>query len=115
MNVSKEMATSAKAHEFTNPKAFFDMFKDLFHAATTILTPLTQQNADMALQYCEHFIQTVLYSAIFNRTPRFCDPNLADDRNFLVGEALVFLLQAPKNTTAYNNASNLGFHPVGYL
>ena len=47
------MATSAKAHEFTNPKAFLDMFKDLFHAAITKLKPLTHQNADIALQYCE--------------------------------------------------------------
>ena len=47
------MATLAGAHEFTNPKAFLDLFKDLFHNATTILTPLTHQNADIALQYCE--------------------------------------------------------------
>jgi len=53
MNVSKEMATSAEAHEFTNPKVFLDMFKDLFYAAKTILKPLTHQNADIALQYCE--------------------------------------------------------------
>ena len=54
MNVSKEMATSAEAHDFTNPKAFFDLFKDLFHIVrTTILTPLTHQNADIALQYCK--------------------------------------------------------------
>ena len=54
MNVSKEMAASAEARDFTNPKAFFDLFKDLFHAVTTkILTPLTHQNADIALQYCK--------------------------------------------------------------
>ena len=54
MNVSKEMATSAEARDFTNPKAFFDLFKDLFHTVrTTILTPLTHQNADIALQYCK--------------------------------------------------------------
>jgi len=53
MNVSKEMAASAEANDFTNPKAFFDLFKDLFHVVTTILTPLTHQNADIALQYCK--------------------------------------------------------------
>ena len=53
MNVSKEMATLAEAHEFPNSKAFLDMFKDLFDATTTLLTPLTHQNADIALQYCE--------------------------------------------------------------
>ena len=53
MNVSKEMATSAEAREFTNPKAFLDLFKDLFHAVTTMLMPLTHQNADIALEYCE--------------------------------------------------------------
>ena len=54
MNVSKEMAASAEARDFSNPKAFFDLFKDLFHAVTTkILTPLTHQNADIALQYCK--------------------------------------------------------------
>jgi len=53
MNVSKEMAASAEANDFTNPKAFFDFFRDLFHVVTTILTPLTHQNADIALQYCK--------------------------------------------------------------
>ena len=53
MNVSKEMAASAEAREFTNPKAFLDLFKDLFHAVTTMLMPLTHQNADIALEYCE--------------------------------------------------------------
>lgn len=53
MNASEEMATSAEARDFTNSKAFFDLFKDLFHAVTTILTPLTHQNADIALQYCK--------------------------------------------------------------
>ena len=53
MNVSKELAASAEAGEFTNPKAFFDFFKELFHAVTTMLTPLTHQNADIALQYCK--------------------------------------------------------------
>ena len=53
MNVSKEMAASAEASEFTNPKAFLDLFKDFFHAVTTMLTPLTHQNADIALEYCK--------------------------------------------------------------
>ena len=53
MNVSKEMATSAEAQDFTNPKAFLDIFEDVFHAVTTLLTPLTHQNADIALQYCK--------------------------------------------------------------
>ena len=53
MNVSKEMASSAEAQDFTNPKAFLDMFKDLFHAVTVLLTPLTHQNAVIALQYCK--------------------------------------------------------------
>ena len=53
MNVSKEMASSAEAQDFTNPKAFLHMFEDLFHAVTTLLTPLTHQNADIALQYCK--------------------------------------------------------------
>ena len=53
MNVSIEFAASAEAGEFTNPKAFFDLFKELFHAVTTMLTPLTHQNADIALQYCQ--------------------------------------------------------------
>jgi len=53
MNVSKEMATSAEAQDFTNPKAFFDMFRDLFYAVTTILTPLSHRNADKALKYCK--------------------------------------------------------------
>ena len=53
MNVSKEMAASAEERDFTNPKAFFDLFKDLFHAVTKMLTPLTHQNADIALEYCK--------------------------------------------------------------
>ena len=56
MNVSKEMASSAEAQDFTNPKAFLDMFKDLFHAVTILLTPLSHQNADVALQYCKVYV-----------------------------------------------------------
>lgn len=51
MNVSQDMAVSAQAGNFTNPKAFHDMFRDLFQIVTRILTPLTLQNADVALQY----------------------------------------------------------------
>ena len=53
MNVSKELAASGEAGEFINPKAFFDLSKDLFHAVTTMLTPLTYKNADIALEYCK--------------------------------------------------------------
>ena len=53
MNVSQDMASSAQAGNFTNPKAFHDLFKDLFQIVTRILTPLTLQNANTALQYCE--------------------------------------------------------------
>ena len=53
MNVSKEMASSAEAQDFTNPKAFLDMFADLFDAVTILLKPLTHRNADIALQYCK--------------------------------------------------------------
>ncbi|KAL9982927.1 hypothetical protein ACROYT_G005042 [Oculina patagonica] len=112
MNVSQDMATSARAGNFTNPKAFHDMFKDLFHIVTRILTPLTLQNADSALQYCKHFIQTLLYNPIYGQKTPFCKPELAGNRNFLVGKALEFLRQAPKNTTAYNIGANLQFPPV---
>ncbi|KAL9982816.1 hypothetical protein ACROYT_G004923 [Oculina patagonica] len=113
MNVSQDLASSAQAGNFTNPKAFHDMFKDLFHIVTRILTPLTLQNADIALKYCEHFIQTVRFSGVYEQksTP-FCKPKLADDRNFLAEKALEFLRQAPKNTTAYNTGANLQLYPV---
>ncbi|KAL9982928.1 hypothetical protein ACROYT_G005043 [Oculina patagonica] len=51
MNVSQDMAASAQTGNFTNPKAFHDMFKHLFQIVTRILTPLTLQNVDAALQY----------------------------------------------------------------
>ncbi len=53
MEISKDMATSVKAGTFTNPKVFHDMFKELFHIVTRILTPVTLQNADVALEYCQ--------------------------------------------------------------
>ena len=53
MNVSQALTTSAEAGNFTNPKAFHDMFEDTFYAVTRVLTPLTVQNADVALKYCE--------------------------------------------------------------
>ena len=51
MNVSKEMAASSQ--DFTNAKVFHDMFTNLFDNTRRLLTPLTQQNADVALQYCK--------------------------------------------------------------
>ena len=54
MNVSRELASSAQAKEFTNARVFHDLFKELFHIITSrLLTPLTHQNADAALQYCQ--------------------------------------------------------------
>lgn len=53
MNVSQDMAISAQAGNFTNPKAFLTLFKDLFQVVKGILTPLTIQNAEVALQYCQ--------------------------------------------------------------
>ena len=53
LNISLDMATLAQAGTFTNPKAFHDMFKDVFQIATRILTPLTLKNANAALQYCQ--------------------------------------------------------------
>ena len=53
MNVSGELIRSAQENEFFNPKSFQDLFEELFDIATTqLLIPLTQQNADSALQYC---------------------------------------------------------------
>ena len=52
MNISQELASSAQAKEFNNPRVFHDIFKQLFDNVTTrLLTPLTEQNADAALQY----------------------------------------------------------------
>ena len=53
MNVSGELVRSAQENEFLNPKSFQDLFEELFDIATTqLLIPLTQRNADAALQYC---------------------------------------------------------------
>ncbi|KAJ7385556.1 hypothetical protein OS493_015134 [Desmophyllum pertusum] len=87
MNVSREMAASSQ--DFTNAKVFHDMFTNLFDNARRLLMPLTQQNADVALQYCE-----------------------ARERNFLLSKALEFLRQAPINTTAFNVGATLNFQPV---
>ena len=66
MNVSEELASSAQAKEFTNPRVFHDLLKELFHIVTSrLLTPLTQQNADVALQYCKVWTLTKTYFIIF--------------------------------------------------
>ena len=53
MEISEDMASLAQAGNFTNSKVFHDMFENLFQIVTRILTPLTVQNADVALQYCQ--------------------------------------------------------------
>jgi len=54
MNVSNELASSAEVKEFTNPRVFHDLYKELFYIVTSqLLTPLTHQNADTALKYCK--------------------------------------------------------------
>lgn len=109
MNISQELASSAQAKEFNNPRVFHDIFKQLFDNVTTrLLTPLTEQNADAALQYAMHVINTVLdVSAYAVRKSFFCVPKLAYDRNSLADKALEFLRQAPNNTIAYNTGSTL--------
>ena len=52
-NVSEDLAISGKAKEFSNPRMFFDLNEKLFLNITSrFLTPLTLDNADLALQYC---------------------------------------------------------------
>lgn len=69
MNVSKELARSAQEKEFTNPRVFHDLFKDMFHTVTSrLLTPLTHENADAALEYCKVRMNP------YNLT-RLCDVN----------------------------------------
>ncbi|XP_078357682.1 uncharacterized protein LOC144642574 [Oculina patagonica] len=89
MEISKDMVASAQAGNFTNPKAFHDMFKELFYIVKRIITPLLRQNADirhLSRQYSEHFIQT-LRSSIYDKEAPFCNHGLAGDRQFLEGEA----------------------------
>ncbi|XP_073240173.1 uncharacterized protein [Porites lutea] len=104
MNVSGELVRSAQENEFFNPKSFQDLFEELFDIATTqLLIPLTQQNADAALQYCRHVINTVLSSPPYAvKTSSFCKPALATDRNSLAKKSLEFLRKAPSNTAAFN-------------
>ena len=51
--MSNDLATAAENGDFMNIQLFHDLFKDLFYNVTRLLTPLTLQNADKALQYCK--------------------------------------------------------------
>ena len=53
MEISKDLATSAQVGNFTNSKVFHDVLEVFFHNVTRMLTPLTLQNADVALQFYE--------------------------------------------------------------
>ncbi|CAH3022119.1 unnamed protein product, partial [Porites evermanni] len=109
MNISEELVRSAQAQEFINPKSFQDIFTELFNIATTqLLIPLTHQNADAALQYCIHVINTVLSSSPYAvSSSAFCKPSLDYDRNSLADKALEFLLGAPNDTMAFRQGSML--------
>ncbi|XP_027057142.1 uncharacterized protein LOC113684043 [Pocillopora damicornis] len=112
LNVSNDLATAAENGDFMNIRLFHDLFKDLFYNVTRLLTPLTLQNADKALQYCKNFIQTLLSSPIYGQKSSFClKPKLAHDRNFHINRALEFLRQAPNNTDAFEYGQK-GFYPV---
>ncbi|CAH3158045.1 unnamed protein product, partial [Pocillopora meandrina] len=112
LNVSNDLATAAENGDFMNIRLFHDLFKDLFYNVTRLLTPVSLQNADKALQYCKNFIQTLLSSPIYGRKSSFCrKPKLAHDRNFHINRALEFLRQAPNNTDAFKYGQ-MGFHPV---
>ncbi|RMX57662.1 hypothetical protein pdam_00005012, partial [Pocillopora damicornis] len=103
---------SSENGDFMNIRLFHDLFKDLFYNVTRLLTPLTLQNADKALQYCKNFIQTLLSSPIYGQKSSFClKPKLAHDRNFHINRALEFLRQAPNNTDAFEYGQK-GFYPV---
>ncbi|CAH3158048.1 unnamed protein product [Pocillopora meandrina] len=68
--VLKEVVQFAEEGNYTNPKVFHDHLKDLFHSTTKLLTPLTQENADLALQYCQVKMQTVKTLTIYNTQRR---------------------------------------------
>ncbi|PFX11730.1 hypothetical protein AWC38_SpisGene24437, partial [Stylophora pistillata] len=112
LNVSNDLATAAENGEFTNIRVFHELLIDLFYNVTRSLTPLTVQNAGKALQYCQHFIKTLLSSPIYERKTSFCGrPKLASDRNSHVDKALEFLRQAPNHTEAYR-FGQIRFTPV---
>ena len=68
--VLKEVIQFAEEGNYTNSKVFHDHLKDLFHSATKSVTPLTQENADLALQYCQVKMQTVKTLKIYNTQRR---------------------------------------------
>lgn len=68
--VLKEVIQFAEEGNYTNSKVFHDHLKDLFHSTTKLLTPLTQENADLALQYCQVKMQTVKTLKIYNTQRR---------------------------------------------
>lgn len=68
--VLKEVVQFAEEGNYTNPKVFHDHLKDLFHSAKKLVTPLTQENADLALQYCQVKMQTVKTLTIYNTQRR---------------------------------------------
>ncbi|XP_068742843.1 uncharacterized protein [Montipora capricornis] len=113
LNVSEELASAGRAIQFTNPKVFHDMNKELFKVITSrFLSPLTLQNADTALRYYMSFIDTITGSPQYRIKNTFCKAKLADERNILAREAVDFLRQAPNGTEAHRVGWTLSISPV---
>ncbi|KAK2546943.1 hypothetical protein P5673_033328, partial [Acropora cervicornis] len=101
-NVSEDLAISGKAKQFSNPRIFLNLNKELFFNITSrFLTPLTLDNANLALHYCLSFIDTMLTSPQYSVKNPFCKAELAEERNSLIYKALGFLRQAPNQTEAH--------------
>ncbi|XP_015780086.1 PREDICTED: kielin/chordin-like protein [Acropora digitifera] len=101
-NVSEDLAISGKAKEFPNPRIFLRLNEELFLNITSrFLTPLTLDNANLALQYCLSFIDTMRNSPQYSVKDTFCKAELAEERDSLIEKALEFLRQAPGQTEAH--------------
>ncbi|XP_044169377.1 uncharacterized protein LOC122953512 [Acropora millepora] len=101
-NVSEDLAISGKAKQFSNPRIFLDLNEELFLNITSrFLTPLTLDNAGLALQYCRSFIDTMYGSPQYIVKDTFCKAELTEERNSLIDKALGFLRQAPNQTEAH--------------
>ncbi|XP_015780085.1 PREDICTED: uncharacterized protein LOC107357960 [Acropora digitifera] len=115
LNVSEDLAISGKAKEFSNPRIFLDLKEELFLNITSrFLTPLTLDNADLALQYCLSFIDTMHRSPQYRVRNTFCKADLVMERNSLIDKALRFLRQAPNQTEAHRVGWGPNNWPVYY-
>jgi len=78
LNISMELTSSAD--NFSNNIVFHELFSDLFEASVRLLSPITQENSELALLYVRHVIEVTGSYDVHKGKLGFCCQSLSCDQ-----------------------------------